>query len=382
MGFTVPRVDSVLAPYAEKSFEMYKKEYMEIIKENQKKAVVTLENGSEIELLAPCGKESEEYARKKVKRDFEQGWQGLEYKLNSVGSSRGDYIFVAITLGLDTTEFGKMAAITYLDVHRKGQGKDGFKKVTLFPKSIFLYDENLHGEGCVNEDVFEAGIKCSQSSLYPDWLSLTGEGYVPEMYKKYGTPVHPMGCRSFTSPWYERGGMEPADENDKPVFEGRWNGGVVSLNLMMILQKSRQENKDFYEVLDYYLELIRKLHMRTYNYLGEMKASTNPLAYCEGGFYGGHLKPDEKIKSILKPMTMSFGFTGLNELQELYNGKSLVEDGKFALEVLKYISEKVEELKNQKVELEQAKQDKESQSQLVSNNNVTNKYIKKIKEEL
>ena len=154
-------------------------------------------------------------------------------------------------------------------------------------------------------------------------------------------------CRAFLSPWYERGGMEPADEKDKPIFEGRFNLGVVSLHLPMILQKSRQENRDFYEVLDYYLELIRKLHIRTYNYLGEMKASTNPLAYCEGGFYGGHLKPDEKIKPILKPMTMSFGITALNELQELYNGKSLVEDGEFALEVMKHINDKAEEFKKE-----------------------------------
>ena len=151
---------------------MYKKEYMEIIKESQKKAVITLENGSEIELLVPCGKEAAEYARNKVKRDFEQGWQGLEYKLNSVGSSRGDYAFVTITFGLDTTEFGKMAAITYLDVHRKGQGKEGAKRPTLFPKSVFLYDENLHGKGCVNEDVFEAGVECSQATMYPKQLGL------------------------------------------------------------------------------------------------------------------------------------------------------------------------------------------------------------------
>ena len=47
--------------------------------------------------------------------------------------------------------------------------------------------------------------------MYPDWLSLTGEGYVPSIYKKYGKIISPMGCRAFLSPWYERGGMEPAD---------------------------------------------------------------------------------------------------------------------------------------------------------------------------
>ena len=149
------------------------------------------------------------------------------------------------------------------------------------------------------------------------------------------------------SPWYERGGFEPADENDKVVFEGRFNMGAVSLHLPMILAKARQENKDFYEVLDYYLELIRGLHKRTIDYLGEMKASVNPVAFCEGGIYGGNLKPDEKIKSILKPMTISYGYTALNELQELYNKKSLVEDGEFALEVLTYIRDKINQFKKE-----------------------------------
>ena len=91
--------------------------------------------------------------------------------------------------------------------------------------------------------------------------------------------------------------------------------------------------------------LIRQLHIRTYAYLGEMRASTNPLAYCEGGFLGGHLKLTDKIKPLLKSATASFGITALNELQELYNGKSLVEDGAFALEVLEYINSRVNEFK-------------------------------------
>ena len=154
-------------------------------------------------------------------------------------------------------------------------------------------------------------------------------------------------CRAFLSPWYERGGMEPADENDEPIFVSRFNIGAVSLHLPMILAKARQENKDFHKVLDYYLEMIRKLHQRTYDYLGEMKASTNPLGYCEGGFLGGHLNPTDKIKPLLKPMTASFGITALNELQQLYNGKSLVEDGEFAVETLKYIDMKVKEYKKE-----------------------------------
>ena len=115
----------------------------------------------------------------------------------------------------------------------------------------------------------------------------------------------------------------------------------------MIYAKAQKESRDFYEVLDYYLNLIRRLHIRTYEYLGEMRASTNPLAYCEGGFYGGHLGIHDKIKPLLKTATASFGITALNELQQLYNRKSLVEDGAFALEVMRFINKRVAEFKEE-----------------------------------
>ena len=328
-GFTIPEVDKILAPYAEKSFSKYISEYLEINPDNNK---------------------AEIYALKKVKRDFEQGWQGIEYKLNSVGSSRGDYPFITMTIGLATDKFGKMAAISMLNVHKEGQGKPGFKRPVLFPKIVFLYDKDLHGDGSEKyplADVFNAGIECSCNTMYPDWLSLTGEGYVPEMYKKYKTVVSPMGCRAFLSPWYEKGGRKPADDEDKAIFEGRCNLGVVSLHLPMIYAKAKKESKDFYKVLDYYLELIRGLHKRTYDYIGELRASCNPVMFCEGGLLNGYLKPEEKIKSLLPPMTMSYGITALNELQRLYNGKSIREDGEFALEVMKYINDYITRIKEE-----------------------------------
>lgn len=335
-GFTVPEVDKIMGPYAEKSFEKYKKEYLDLMSN----------------VLNPAFAESlinkaEAYAMEKVQREMEQGYQGIEYKLNTVGSSRGDYPFVTFSFGLGTGKFEKMCAKTILNVHREGQGKKGFKRPVLFPKLVFLYDKNIHGEGKECNDVFEAGIQCSASTMYPDWLSMSGEGYISNMYQKYGTAISPMGCRAFLSPWYERGGMEPADENDKPVFVGRCNLGAVSLHLPMILAKARRESRDFYEVLDYYLEMIRGLHKRTYDYLGELRASVNPIMFCEGGLYGGHLKPNEKIRKLLPPMTMSYGITALNELQELYNGKSLVEDNQFSLEVMKHINEKLAEYKKE-----------------------------------
>lgn len=325
-GFTVPSVDEILAPYAEKSHKKLIQKYTEL--------------GLDEETVL-------EVAWADLEKEMDQGFQGWEYKFNSVSSSRGDYPFITVTAGTVTSEYGKLATKKLLEVRMNGQGKKGHKKPVLFPKIVFLYDENLHGPGKPMEDLFEVGVECSAKTMYPDWLSLTGDGYVASMYKKYGKIISPMGCRAFLSPYYEKGGMEPTDETDQPVFVGRFNVGAISLHLPMIYARAKQEGKDFYVVLDYYLELIRQLHVRTYEYLGEMKASTNPLAYCEGGFWGGNLSIYDKIKPLLKSATASFGITALNELQQLHNKKSLVEDGVFAVDALAHINDKINEFKKQ-----------------------------------
>lgn len=325
-GFTVPEVDKILAPYAEKTFEISFNKYINLGVEKEK---------------------AEKEALNDVKKDLHDGFQGWEYKFNTVASSRGDYPFITMTMGLGTDRFAQMASLMMLEVRKEGQGKKGSKKPVLFPKVVFLYDEQLHGKGKELEELFNAGIECSKKAMYPDWLSLSGDGYVASMYKKYKRVISPMGCRAFLSPWYEKGGIKPEDENDKPIFVGRFNIGAISLHLPMIYAKAQKEGKDFYEVLDYYMEMIRQLHVRTYEYLGEMRASINPLAFCEGGFYGGHLGIHDKIKPLLKSATASFGITALNELQQLHNKKSLVEDGAFALEVMEYINKKVNEFKEQ-----------------------------------
>ena len=325
-GFTVASVDILLEPYAQKTYDKQFERYKS---------------------LGVSDEIADREAMKDVETDFRQGFQGWEYKFNSVSSSRGDYPFITMTAGTGTGKFAKMASIIMLEVRKNGQGKKTCKKPVLFPKIVFLYDEKLHGPGGELEDVFEAGIACSQKAMYPDWLSLTGDGYVASMYKKYGKIISPMGCRAFLSPWYERGGMEPADEQDSPIFIGRFNIGAVSLHLPMIYAKSVQEGKDFFEVLDYYLNLIRKIHCKTYDYLGEMKASTNPLAYCEGGFLGGHLGIHDKIKPLLKAATASFGITALNELEQIADKKSIAEDGSFALKTMVFINKRINDFKKE-----------------------------------
>ena len=186
-GFTIPRVDTILAPYAEKSYKMYKNEYIEMSQDIVDESNQIIISKLTLEKLA------DEYAKRKVRRDFEQGFQSWEYIFNTVGSSRGDYPFIAISFGIDTSEWAIMATETCLKVRAKGQGKKGFEKAVLFPKLNFLYDENLHGEGKKYEYLFDKSIECSAKAMYPDFLSLTGKGYIPSIYKKYGKVISLMG---------------------------------------------------------------------------------------------------------------------------------------------------------------------------------------------
>lgn len=344
MGFTLPEIDKVLNKYAKKSFEKYYLEQLDVLIDASK--MLGQWPMTDCQERA-CETKADEYALKKVRRDFEQGFQALEYKLNTVSSSRGDYPFVTFTFGLGRERFERMASNAILKVRKNGQGVPGFKKPVLFPKLVFLYDENLHGEGKELEDIFNNAIECSAKAQYPDYLSMTGEGYIASMYKQYGIPISPMGCRAFLSPYWKEGGQQKANENDTPIFVGRWNGGAITLNLPMIFMKAKEEGKDFYEVYLYYLEMIRKLHIRTREFLCKIKASKNPLSFMEGGFYKGHLKPNDEIRPLLDYVTFSFGYTALNELQYLYNGKSIVEDGEFALEVMKYLNNYVNRIKQE-----------------------------------
>lgn len=322
-GFIIPQIDELLSKYAKKSYDIYFDEYTDIGVDKLK---------------------AESIANDKVKKDFENGFFTLEAKFNSQISPRGDYPFITVTFEIGMDSYSQMATLAALKVRKEGHGRDGFKRPVLFPKLVFLYDINLHGKGMELYHLFQAAIECSSKVMYPEYLSLTGDrGIVSEVYKKYKKVISPMCCRAFLTKWFERGGENPADDSDPPVFTGRFNIGVVSLNLPMILAKAMEENKNFYEVLDCYLEIVRKIHKSTYKFLAQKRAYTNPLAFMQGGLYGGYLNRDDKIEPLLKSATASFGITALNELQYLYNRKSIVEDGKFVLEVAEYINMKVTE---------------------------------------
>lgn len=449
---------------------------------------------------------ADEYATKKLEQELVDGAIEVECRLNSTTTARGDFIFSSLSLGLGKSKFCKMINSAFLKCRRLSLGtKDGIP--VLFPKLTFLYDEKLHGKGKELEDIFLEAVNCTMRAQYPDFLSMSGKGYAPSIYKKHGVVISRMGCvsgseyitlkingtaaklefrnaweklsklfevkqqkdlgfssgeyidlenvlildvngfvkcsriikndpstdwylvntdsgfslvcthdhvwtvndnqtkhtdglligdivtvsdvngvyssaitnikplditkesydvttetehficsgirshncRANLSPWYERGGMEPADESDKPVYEGRFNVGAISLHLPMIAAKAKEENKDFFEVLDYYLFLCRKIHIRTVEFLSHKKASINPLAYCEGGAYHGNKKPDDELgREFLKPMTASFGITALNETTKMWLGKTIYEDkSEFAEKVLKHINKYADKYKKE-----------------------------------
>lgn len=331
-GFTIPEVDKLLGYYAEKSYYRYNDEYRHICDD----LGVTVDSNK-----------ADEYAYNKVKRDVEQGVQGMEMKFNSVASSRGDYPFTAVTFGLGTKRLETLISSTFLKVRKEGQGKEGFKRPVLFPKLSFFYDEELHGEGKELEWLFEEAIDCSSKSMYPDFISLVS-GYAGDVYKKYKTPISRMGCRASLAPWYRRGGMHPKDDNDIPIYTGRFNMGAIALNFPMYVAKAKDEDKDFYEVLDYYLELVRKLSQKTIEFISHKKAGINPLGFCEGGFIGGNKDPEDELGiEFLKPMTISFGIIALNEASVLATGKSIAEDDTWAFEVMQYINKYVDRIKKE-----------------------------------
>lgn len=330
-GFTIPQIDEVLIPYAEKSYNFYLKEYAKNVEAC---------HGTYVEA------EADKWAEDHVRREAEQQYQHIELTLNTIASSRGDFPFTTFTFGHSNNRWAKLISKVFLETRRKGQGIKGKEVPVLFPKLVFLYDSELHGKGAPAEDLFDTAIETAKQCMYPDFLSLDA-GYVGDVYHKYGKIISPMGCRAFLSPVFKNSGwITPQDENDE--FEiYRCNLGVVSLNLPMIYYKASTEGKEFFEVLDYYMELGRSIGKRVADYLYKLKASCDPLVFMEGGFDGGTLRPDDCIKPVLKRSTISFGYGGLHELTELAIGKSLSEDPSFALETMKHINANIEAYKKE-----------------------------------
>ena len=320
-GFTLAEIDKVLLPYAKKTYDNAFKKYSE-----------------------QCNMEYDEscaMAMGDLKRELEQGFQSLELKLNTVPCSRGDFAFTTLTFGtwdimmddLDR-DIMRMIGETILKTRMKGHGG----KQVVFPKLVFLYDEDKIKEDEDHKELFELAVKCSSQCMYPDYLSLN-HGKVADIYKRTGAITSPMGCRAYLTEWH--------DKNGKAITIGRCNIGAVSLNLPLIWKVSEKEDKGFFYVLKDRMEVIREFFKKRYDAIRHTKACTNPMCFTQGGLYGGNLKPEDEIGSLTEYMTASFGITALNELSILATGKTLKEDSKFANIVVDFINENIEEFKKE-----------------------------------
>lgn len=320
-GFTLAEIDKVLLPYAKKTYDNAFKKYSE-----------------------QCNMEYDEscaMAMGDLKRELEQGFQSLELKLNTVPCSRGDFAFTTLTFGtwdvmMDdlNRDIMRMIGETILKARMKGHGG----KQVVFPKLVFLYDEDKIKEDEDHKELFELAVKCSSQCMYPDYLSLN-HGKVADIYKRTGAITSPMGCRAYLTEWH--------DKNDKAITIGRCNIGAVSLNLPLIWQVAKKEDKGFFYVLKDRMEVIREFFKKRYDAIRHTKACTNPMCFTQGGLYGGNLKPEDEIGSLTEYMTASFGITALNELSILATGKTLKEDSKFANIVVDFINENIEEFKKE-----------------------------------
>ena len=161
-----------------------------------------------------------------------------------------------------------------------------------------------------------------------------------------GSDIIMHNCRAYLSHWED-------PNTGKAVTVGRCNIGAVSLNIPVIMAVAKQEygsewKSKFWALLESRLQTIREFLCKRYELISHVKASTNPLAFTQGGFYNGYRKPDEEVGDLIDYMTASFGITALNESTILWNGKTLYEDkAQFANKVIDFIDDKVQKFKKE-----------------------------------
>lgn len=273
----------------------------------------------------------EDVAKEMTEKAVFDAMQTFMYQINTLTSTNGQTPFVTISLGLDTSEFGRMITRNYLKVHKAGLGKDHVTPV--FPKVLFFLEEGVNmREGDPNYDLKRLALECCAERIYPDFVS------VPLNRKVTGSTegnVTSMGCRSFLSNY-----VDPQTGEEK--YLGRFNLGVVSLNLPMLAAKAVTEGEDFYAVLDEYMELAYDAHMVRVNRLKGTKAGQNPIMWCEGVL--ARLDPNEEIDKLFYDgyASISIGYIGVYETCQIL-GRS--GDKNLALGICQHMKDKCAEFK-------------------------------------
>lgn len=315
-GFTIPEIDTVLAKYAEKSYQSNLKFILDKFGD--------ITNEDIMETL-------EQTAYDMTVRELEQGFQGFETKLNTISNSLGQIPFVTITFGLDTTQWGREISKAILNVRIKGIGEN--KSTAVFPKLSFLHRKEINGSPeSPNYDIKQLGIQCSRLRLYPDWLSLDS-GNLAEVYERSNQVVSGMGCRAYLSPFW--------DEQGNEIYTGRSNIGAVTLNLPKIGLESKGDWNKFFDLIDKYSDIIFAIHEDYYTKISKTKGSSNPLYFCEGGAWT-KVGYDEEVGKIYEASTASLGYIGIYETLKAMNvpKEEYLKHGTKIVAYLKKLTEK------------------------------------------
>ena len=312
-----------LGKYLRKTYDKYYKKYYNHFLEEGK-------SEKEAEVLA------KDFAKMRKQEDLVAGIQTVQYQINTLMTTNGQSPFVTLFMHIvEGDEYEKeVAEIIEEILKQRLQGiknSEGHYITPAFPKLIYVLDECNNLSGGKYDYITKLAVKCSAKRLYPDYISAKK---MREIYE--GNVFSPMGCRSFLSPY--------KDENGEYKFEGRFNQGVVSINLPQIAIMASGNKEKFYKLLDERLELCFDACMCRHNALKGVTSDYSPIHWQYGAI--ARLKKGEKIDKYLygNYSTMSLGYIGLYEVSKLMTGKSHTEkEGKeFVEELMKYLRKVVD----------------------------------------
>ncbi len=276
-------------------------------------------------------KQIEEIAKDRLKDELAAGVQTIQYQINTLMTTNGQSPFVTLFLHLEDgdpyIEENAMIIEEILKQRFEGiKNEKGVYVTPAFPKLIYVLDENNCLKGGKYDYLTKLACQCSAKRMYPDYISAKK---MREIYE--GNVFSPMGCRSFLSPW--------KDENGNYKWEGRFNQGVVSINLPQIGILSEGNEEKFFEILDERLELCKEALMCRHHSLLGITSDISPVHWQYGAI--ARLQKGEKIDKLLKGgySTLSLGYIGIYETTMLVKGVShTTEEGeKFAVKLMKYL---------------------------------------------
>ena len=278
-------------------------------------------------------KEIEELVQDRLKEELSSGVQTIQYQINTLMTTNGQSPFVTIFMYLDKDdpyiEYTAMIIEEILNQRYTGiKNEKGVYITPAFPKLIYVLDENNCLNGVKYDYLTHLAVKCSSKRLYPDYIS------APKMRENYeGNVFSPMGCRSFLSPWKDK------DGNYK--FEGRFNQGVVSINLPQIAILANKDEDEFFRLLDERLELCYEALMCRHHALLGTLSDVSPVHWQYGAI--ARLGKNEPIDKLLKDgySTLSLGYIGIYEMTMAMKGVSHTDPvGKeFGLKVMKKLKD-------------------------------------------